>query len=74
MNINNSKYLDVVSTISPAIIDIGNNRVKNKSESDMIPQLRDNKLLVNCKKSMFDGNSATKSITKAVIGGSKSGR
>ena len=48
-------------------------RIPYESEDDIIPQLRDNKRVVNSRE-MYGGSSYHKSKTKAIIGGSTEGR
>jgi len=48
-------------------------RIPYKNENDIIPQLRDNKRIVNSRE-MYGGTSYHKSKTKAVIGGNTDGR
>ena len=52
---------------------LGDCRIPYESEDDIIPQLRDNKRVVNSRE-MYGGSSYHKSKTKAIIGGSTEGR
>jgi len=55
-------------------INIGNCKIEYSPENPPIPQLAQGKTNVNSKKTMYDGQSMTKSVTKATIGGSLDGR
>lgn len=55
-------------------INIDGCRVEYTADNPPIPQLAQGKTEVNSKKTMYDGQSFNKSKTKAVIGGSLSGR
>jgi len=55
-------------------INIDGCRVPYTKDNPPIPQLAQNKINVDSKKTMYDGQSFNKSVTKAIIGGSLDGR